>query len=218
MAEQRRKAEAAADLEGLRQRVAQDAGCAEFPALAEAERRAGRLAEALRIAEAGVRARPDRLAGRVALGLALLDQGDVPGAQRELAAVFESEGPLPQKPGLPVKERAETREQRPKPGQGERRAAPAPAKASLPVGEGSAFRTRTMARLLERQGDRGRAEEILEGLEVPVQASEGRSEEDQLPAAVEAGDPAAERAGPLSASEQKATLERWLRNVQRGRA
>ena len=120
MAEQRQRAERAGDLERLRQRVEQDAGCAEFPALAEAERRAGRLPEARRIAERGLRVRPDRLAGRVALGLVLLDQGDVTGAQRALAAVCESERPLDGKPGLSAQETTGARRRRPTPRQATR--------------------------------------------------------------------------------------------------
>ncbi len=218
MAEQRRRTERTVDLERLRQRVEQDAGCAEFPALAEAERRAGRLSEARRIAERGLRARPDRLAGRVALGLALLDQGDVAGAQRELAAVFESERPLDEKPGLSAQKATRAPRRQPKAGEGERRAVATSAKTPLPVGEGSAFRTRTMARLLERQGDRGRAEEILEGLEGPVLEGADPADKGRDQAVVDSPDAELGKPESPSASQQKATLERWLRNVQRGRA
>jgi tetratricopeptide (TPR) repeat protein len=64
-------------------------GAAGFPALAEAQRRAGRAEEALRIAEHGLREQPDLTAGRVALALALLDLGRVDDARRELARVLD---------------------------------------------------------------------------------------------------------------------------------
>jgi hypothetical protein len=70
----------------------------------------------------------------------------------------------------------------------------------LPVGEGSAFRTRTMARLLERQGDRGRAEEILEELGSPPLEAAGTDPDNDAP-----GEPEA---------RVRETLERWLRNLQ----
>lgn len=67
-----------------------DPGAPAFPALAEAQRRAGRPAEAERIARAGLRERPEQVAGRVALGLALLDLGRVADARAELARALEA--------------------------------------------------------------------------------------------------------------------------------
>jgi Flp pilus assembly protein TadD len=64
--------------------VGGDPGAPGFPALAEANRRAGRLEEAERVARDGLRLRPDCPAGRVALALALLDLGRTPDARREL--------------------------------------------------------------------------------------------------------------------------------------
>jgi hypothetical protein len=56
-----------------------------------------------------------------------------------------------------------------------------------------------MARLLERQGDRGRAEEILEGLEAhPAESAGG---------AKRAADAVPDR-------RIRETLERWLENIQ----
>lgn len=78
------------DIEALRRRVDEDAGCPEFPALAEAERRAGRPEEARRICEAGLSLAPGRLAGRVSLGLALLELGESEPAKRELAGILDS--------------------------------------------------------------------------------------------------------------------------------
>lgn len=74
-------------LEGI---MAGDPGAPAFPALAEAQRRAGRPAEAERVARAGLRQRPDQVAGRVALGLALLDLGRVEDARAELARALEA--------------------------------------------------------------------------------------------------------------------------------
>ena len=78
------------DVEELRRVVEEDAGCPEFPALAEAERRAGRAEEAHRISREGLARSPGRLAGRVSLGLALLELGDVDAARRELAEILDS--------------------------------------------------------------------------------------------------------------------------------
>ena len=188
---ERLKESAGFDAEALRERVEGDPGCADFPALAELERRTGRPELAQRTAERGLRVAPNRLAGRVALGLALLDQGELAAARRELAAVFESPAISTSRPS-PAARRA---------------------KADLPVGEGSAYRTRTMARLLENQGDSGRAEKILEGLGTsgdPLDAEAGPVESDP-----EATGPGSE--GAPSKDEIEATLERWLRHVHGSR-
>ena len=58
-----------------RRSLGADPGAPAFPALAEANRRAGRLDEAERVAREGLRRCPELLAGRVALALALLDLG-----------------------------------------------------------------------------------------------------------------------------------------------
>lgn len=195
----------------LRKRVESDPGCADFPALAEAERRAGRPEEAQRVAERGLGATPERIAGRVALGLALLDQGELSAARQELARIFET---------LPSSEQSTPVSS---PAVKQKGSSSRPARASrkpstgreLPVGEGSAFRTRTMARLLERQGDRGRAEAILEGLNTTFAESVSGSR---------IGDPAYGSLKPVEADHAledpdervEVTLERWLRNVQRG--
>ena len=73
-----------------------DPGAPSFPALAEAQRRAGRPDEARRIAEAGLAESPQRLAGRVALALALIDLGEIESAKDELSVVLETE------PGHPL--------------------------------------------------------------------------------------------------------------------
>jgi len=66
-----------------------DPGASVFPALAEANRRAGRAKEAERVAREGLRERPEFVAGRVALSLALLDLGRADEARSELIRVLE---------------------------------------------------------------------------------------------------------------------------------
>jgi tetratricopeptide (TPR) repeat protein len=75
----------------LEAHVGSDPGAGAFPALAEANRRAGRAKEAERIARDGLRQRPELLAGRVALSLALLDLGRVDEARAELVRVLEAD-------------------------------------------------------------------------------------------------------------------------------
>jgi tetratricopeptide (TPR) repeat protein len=74
----------------LEERTGEDPSASAFPALAEANRRAGRAKEAERVAREGLRERPDFVAGRVALGLALLDLGRTEEARTELARVLET--------------------------------------------------------------------------------------------------------------------------------
>jgi hypothetical protein len=202
----------------LRKRVESDPGCADFPALAEAERRAGRPEEAQRVAERGLGATPERIAGRVALGLALLDQGKLSAAKQALARIFET---LPSSElSTPVPPPAVKQKGSPShPARVSRKPSSATPSTGreLPVGEGSAFRTRTMARLLERQGDRDRAQAILDGLDAAFAES---GPDPRI------GDPAHGSPEPVKAnhtledSEGRVgeTLERWLRNVQRGGA
>ncbi|MDE0886543.1 MAG: hypothetical protein OSB70_13540 [Myxococcota bacterium] len=202
--------EEGAELQRLRARVADSPGCAEFPALAELERRAGRADEARRIAERGLALAPEELAGRVVLALVHLDQGDRAEARIELAGFFSglpghgdaepdaprSTKPEPGSPSTSENAPVDAPEKTPRtPRSGSR-----PPSAELPVGEGSSFRTRTMARLLERQGDRGRAEEILDELgSAPLEGGESDAENET------GGEPEA---------RVRETLERWLRNLQ----
>jgi len=69
--------------------VGGDPGSPAFPALAEANRRAGREKEAERVAREGLLHRPDCAAGRVALALALLDQERDDEARDVLERVLE---------------------------------------------------------------------------------------------------------------------------------
>ncbi len=82
--------EAGFDLDALRAIVAADAGSADFPALAEAERRAGHPDRARSVAEAGLAAAPGRMAGRVAFGLALLDLGRIEEARTALSVILDA--------------------------------------------------------------------------------------------------------------------------------
>jgi tetratricopeptide (TPR) repeat protein len=67
-----------------------DPSASAFPALAEANRRAGRAKEAERVAREGLEERPGFVAGRVALSLALLDLDRVDEARAELIRVLET--------------------------------------------------------------------------------------------------------------------------------
>jgi hypothetical protein len=66
--------------------VDSDPGAWEFPALAEVLRRSGRPRDSEGVARRGLERKPGCLEGSVALALALLDQGRVGDARRELAS------------------------------------------------------------------------------------------------------------------------------------
>jgi tetratricopeptide (TPR) repeat protein len=186
-----------ARLEGI---MAGDPGAPAFPALAEAQRRAGRPAQAERIARAGLRVQPEHVAGRVALGLALLDLGRVEDARSEFALALEATpdhvlaraalgGAASEAPDAGAWDDSPLA----RIGEGEIEAAVAAARAEReamldadrvalaalreveepeaePAAEedalarvadrSSPFATRTVADLLERQGDRARAESV----------------------------------------------------------
>ncbi len=78
------------DLEALRRLVEDDPGAPEFPALAEALRRAGDAEAALAVSETGLEHAPARLAGRVSLGLALLDLGRRDEARDALSEILDA--------------------------------------------------------------------------------------------------------------------------------
>ena len=206
-----------------------DPGASEFPALAEALRRSGRLQEAEGVARRGLERKPGCLEGSVALALALLDQGRVDDAQRELALRaeeslasrgFETPGsstsPAVAPPAVSndfdvdVTERelerafdaAET--DRDQVVDADRVAQDAMREANLELPEALAavsdplFATRTMADLLERQGDPAAASQIRDTLE----ADAGRA------GATPPGDrDRRERIIPI--------LESWLANLRR---
>jgi hypothetical protein len=73
------------------------------------------------------------------------------------------------------------------------------------------FATRTMAELLEGQGDRAGAEAIRSALHVRLPAAD----ESGAPSGVEFTSEAAADARPERSAHTLATLERWLDNVRR---
>jgi hypothetical protein len=81
--------EALEEIARLEAQMGGDPSASAFPALAEANRRAGRAEDAERVARDGLGERPDFVAGRVALSLALLDLGRVDEARSELVRVLE---------------------------------------------------------------------------------------------------------------------------------
>jgi tetratricopeptide (TPR) repeat protein len=74
-------------IDALRKRLQRDPGSIAFAQLAEEYRRAGRVDDAIEVSRAGLARHPGYLSARVTLGRALLEVGDVDGAERELAEV-----------------------------------------------------------------------------------------------------------------------------------
>jgi predicted Zn-dependent protease len=203
-----------------------DSGSRAYPALAEANRRAGRLEEAERVAREGLRRQPDLLSGRVALALALLDLGRVEEARAELEQVLAA---VPDHPVAlaAFAERAGGAGPDSLEALGDAEIDGAFAEAETALGElvdanevaaralraadldepegllqgdaDSPFATRTVADLLERQGHPADAEALRRELAARESAS-------ARPAPVE------ERREELIA-----TLERWLENLRRTR-
>jgi hypothetical protein len=171
-------------------------------ALAEAHRRAGRAAEAERVARLGLEREPRALRLRMLLALALLDQrrGDAARAELELGLAAPAEFPTqlseqefdaafesaePEIEHLMDADRVAERALR--------EAELGPADEISPPGADSVFATRTMAELLERQGDRRGAARIRAAL----------------------GDSGAQDAPVPDHTAAIAALERWLENVRR---
>jgi hypothetical protein len=163
--------------------------------LAESARRSGRPAEAERIARRHLDADPGSLRARVALALALLDQRRVDAAHIELVQGLDASGELTEGELEDAFEAAE-----PDADQlvdANRVAEQALQEAELgptdEIAPQGPFATRTMAELLERQGDREGAARIRSKLEP------------------------ARRAAPSPASERRRSvvreLERWLSNL-----
>jgi hypothetical protein len=78
------------DLQALKALVERNPGCPEFPALAEALRRAGLAEEARAVAERGLLQAPIRMSGQVSLGLSLIDLDDIVAARQALAPILDS--------------------------------------------------------------------------------------------------------------------------------
>jgi tetratricopeptide (TPR) repeat protein len=215
---------AAGEIARLEALLGADPAAPGFPALAEANRRAGRLEEAERVAREGLRRRPELIAGRVALALALLDLGRAGEARVELERALEE---VPDHPlalqgfaragGAPLEALgddeiegafAEAESAVDEMRDANHVAAEALRAADLDEPEGvfpsdpeSPFATRTVAGLLESQGHRAEAAALREELSrrSPREASLGAS----------LGEPERERV--------IATLERWLENLRRTR-
>jgi hypothetical protein len=91
--------------------------------------------------------------------------------------------------------------------------------AARPAAPPAPFATRTMAELLERQGDATGARRIRDALAAREARSEARPARE---AGSEAAPPRENRSGPRAVAGRRdrarvlATLERWLENVRRG--
>ena len=143
-------------------------------ALAEAHRRAGRADEAERVARLGLEREPRALRLRIVLALALLDQRRPDAARAELedalAAGAEFPTELSEQEFEAAFESAEPEAEHLVDAdrvaeQALREAELGPADEIAPPGADSVFATRTMAELLERQGDREGAARIRSRLE-----------------------------------------------------
>ncbi len=205
----------------------------DFAARAERERRAGNARSALEIARTGLAAEPRHIAGRVAAGLALLDLGLVAEARRELEQVVHVPEP---EIAAPLSDLAESELDR-------AFEAAAPERDSMLDAEGiamqavtavednepdagpelpaEAFRTQSMARLLEQQGDAAAAEAIRQSL----RDADGDAEAEVWAPAPASAEPSGTAGGETSAPPRVkrprrrtriAVLERWLHNVRRG--
>lgn len=207
-------------VERLEAAVAVDASA--LPALAEALRREGRPAEAERAARQGLERKPGSAAAGLALALALLDQGRVEEARRELERAA-GEALAPYGAGEPASSAAGA-DSRPALAEGfggeltdqelERAFGDAEADRDQildaydiaeqairqvdlapqdEIAEPGTFETHTMADLLESQGDARGAERIRSALTAPAAPDTDRRE------------------GII------ATLEGWLENLKQGR-
>lgn len=149
----------------------------DFAAQAERLRRAGDPSAALEHARAGLQSDSHHVAGRVAVALALLDLGRVQDARHELEAIVyvgdapHEEEPLPELADEEVERAIE--EASPESdamldaeriAMGAIRAVEGEGPGSGPELPGEAFRTQTMAHLLEQQGDREGAAAIRASL------------------------------------------------------
>jgi tetratricopeptide (TPR) repeat protein len=218
-------AEASAEkLQRLEGAVLADPGAAEFPALAEMYRRAGRLEEAERVVRGGLERKPQTREGLVVLGLTLLKQGryddalaafesvagDVVAAAGvggvdledsgpsdvELERAFERAEPdaemlvTPDRVAEEAVERVDARAAR----------RPMEDPGSDGIGTGGTFATRTMAELLERQGDRQGAARIRAALGASADAP--RADRD------------VEDRGEVWRQHTITVLESWLQNLR----
>lgn len=185
------------EIERLERIVADDAAAPVFPALAEAHRQRGDPKRAEEVARAGLAARPDHVAGGVTLALALIDQGRSREARTVLEQTLQSapehalarraleelgvpRASSPLLEGLDSELEAAFETARPD--------AEAMVDANdlareavrrvdyeateLVTAEGSPFATRTVANLLEQQGDLDNAEAVRRGLQEGTKPSD----------------------------------------------
>ncbi len=220
----------------LEQAVAEDPGAPGFAALAELHRRAGRLEVAERVATNGLAATPDSLDGRAVLALILADAGRDTDLRRTLeawaaSAVAEANTVGPKAETLSVGEidrafdsaEADVDEMITPDSVAEEAAlrADGPMALESPLESGGAFATRTMADLLERQGDLAGAARIRARLDAksvaPTPAvsaptvgdAEPAPRPDAAPSVAVAPESDPQTLGTL------AVLERWLDNARR---
>jgi tetratricopeptide (TPR) repeat protein len=199
-----------------------------FPGRAEAHRRAGRPEEAERAARAGLAQQPDSLAGRVALALALLDVGRLREARRHLEQVVDASARSAPEPPAAEAEPVSPSPAGESPladalagAEFEQAFADVETEAdavidadriaieamqqvdreeALRPDPDSPFVTRTVATLLEQQGDATGAMVLRAAIEAREATQDSRSP-----------DPADAR------RRRRAVLERWLSNLTRGR-
>ena len=198
------------DYESPRSELPPGAGAAALVAFAETQRRDGDPEAALRAAKEAAALDPGSSAARAALALALLDLGRDSEARRQLATLI---GDVPEPVYSPFEHgtiddgelESAFHDASPEP-EAMRdanevafeamRVAELLAPEADPAAPGSPFHTRTMAALLESQGDRSAARAIRASLAPPQEAPRrGRRKDDVLH-----------------------TLERWLGRLRRGDA
>ena len=179
----------------------------DFAAQAERLRRAGDSEAALACARDGLERDPHHVAGRVALALALFDVGQTEQARAELETIIHV-GEAREAEPEPLSELADDELERAfdeaspesdamidaeRIAMGALRAVEEEGPSGGPELPGAAFRTKTMAQLLEQQGDREGAEAIRASLRSEV-----------------IGDPDSGRG-----DRRIAKLERWLARLRR---
>lgn len=207
---------------GLERAVSADPSADGFAALAELHRREGRLEDAERVAMQGLAGAPDSVDGRTVLALILADAGrdtdlrlmleqwaeravaasTAPPARDEALSASEIDRAFDEaEPDLAelitpntVAEEAALR-------------ADGPLALESPLEPGGAFATRTMADLLERQGDHEGAARIRAQL-VDAPASDSDSIDLETPSSD----------GESQSPTTIAVLERWLENARRMQA
>lgn len=181
---------------------------------AEAERRAGRLERARMLAEAALATAAPHPAAHTAYALALIDSGDLVTAHRALETAFEALGgivladALAAEAGPLADSELESAFEQAESDPSEMQDANHVAAAALRVVEGgepegvdlssaeSPFATETVAELLERQGQPGRAHDVRSAARARGRFREARLDEAQRERVVQ-------------------TLSRWLENLRR---